>query len=83
VNAGIAPYFFFLSYFFALTGVGLVAHYGDHERRLSEGSRLKMVIGLLVLSIGIVVAVLQIRPILPSLVMRPGRLTPLRFRSPA
>jgi signal transduction histidine kinase/CheY-like chemotaxis protein len=76
VNAGVAPYFFFLSYFFALAGLGLAAHYGDRELRLSDGARLRIVIGLLVLSVGIGIVVVQIRPLLPSLVMRPGRLTP-------
>src|SRR2546426_981921 len=75
VNAGVAPYFFFLSYFFALTGLAVAAHYGDHQLPLSDGARFKIVIGLLVLSVVIVIAVLQIRPILPSLVMRPGRMT--------
>src|SRR5437867_9739430 len=76
VNAGIAPYFFFLSYFFALTGLGLAAHYGDRQFSLSDGARFKIVIGLLVLSAVIVIAVVQIRPVLPSLVMLPGRMTP-------
>ena len=76
VNAGVAPYFFFLSYFFALIGLGLAAHYGDRELRLSDGARIRIVIGLLVLSVGIGIAVLQIRPLLPSMVMRPGHLTP-------
>jgi len=76
VNAGVAPYFFFLSYFFALIGLGLAAHYGDRELRLSDGARIRIVIGLLVLSVGIGIAVLQIRPLLPSMVMRPGLLTP-------
>ena len=76
VNAGVAPYFFFLSYFFVLTGLALAAHYGDHQLPLSDGARFKIVIGLLVLSAVIVIAVVQIRPILPSLVMPPGRMTP-------
>src|SRR5881628_63873 len=76
VNAGVAPYFFFLSYFFVLTGLALAAHYGDRQLPLSDGARFKIVIGLLVLSAVIVIAVLQIRPILPSLVMPPGRVTP-------
>src|SRR5438445_2212083 len=76
VNAGVAPYFFFLSYFFVLTGLALAAHYGDRQLPLSDGARFKIVIGLLVLSVVIVIAVLQVRPILPSLVMLPGRMTP-------
>jgi signal transduction histidine kinase/ActR/RegA family two-component response regulator len=76
VNAGVAPYFFFLSYFFALAGLGLTAHYGDRQLRLSDRGRLMIMIGLLVLSVAIVLAVLEIRPLLPSMVMRPGRLTP-------
>src|SRR3989442_1029966 len=76
VNAGVAPYFFFLSYFFVLTGLALAAHYGDHQLSLSDGARLTIVIGLLVLSAVIVIAVVEIRPILPSLVMPPGRMTP-------
>src|SRR5439155_7815301 len=72
----VAPYFFFLSYFFVLTGLALAAHYGDHQSPLSDGARFKIVIGLLVLSAVIVIAVVQIRPILPSLVMPPGRITP-------
>src|SRR3989442_11056345 len=76
VNAGVAPYFFFLSYFFALMGLALATHYGDRELRLTDGAWLRIVIGLLVLSVAIAIAVLQIRPILPSLVMPPGRMTP-------
>src|SRR5436309_13540585 len=76
VNAGVAPYFFFLSYFFALIGRGLAAHYGDRELRLSDGARIRIMIGLLVLSVGIGIAVVQIRPLLPSMVMRPGHLPP-------
>src|SRR3989454_569540 len=76
VNAGVAPYFFFLSYFFALMGLALATHYGDRELRLTDGAWLRIVIGLLVLSVAIAIAVLQIRPILPSLVMLPGRMTP-------
>jgi signal transduction histidine kinase len=76
VNAGVAPYFFFLSYFFALVGLGLAVHYGDRELRLSHGARLRIAIALLALSVGIGIAVVQIRPLLPSMVMPPGRLTP-------
>lgn len=76
VNPGVAPYFFFLSYLTGFLGIGLATHYGDRRFPLRDRERLWVGLGVLCLSILIVITVLQIRPILPSLVMKPGRLTP-------
>jgi len=76
VNPGVAPYFFFLSYLSPLVGIGLAAHVGARPWPLSDRGRLWIAAGILGLSLLIVAAVLQVRPLLPSLVMRPGRLTP-------
>jgi len=40
VNAGIAPYFFFLSYFAGLVGIGLAAHCGERSFPLTGRGRL-------------------------------------------
>ena len=76
IDPGVAPYLFFASYLAALTGIGLGTHYAD--RRLSLSDRLRWVCGgaAVALVIGIVAAVLAVQPLLPPLVMKPGRLTP-------
>ncbi len=76
VNPGVAPYFFFSSYLAAFAAIGLATHYGDRHVPLSDRGRFWIATGTLGLSILLVLVVLQIRPFLPSLVMRPGRLTP-------
>src|SRR5437867_8432928 len=48
-NAGIAPYFFFLSYFAGLAGSGLAAHCGERSFPLTGRSRLAIGAGGIVL----------------------------------
>src|SRR5919108_2474949 len=74
VNAGIAPYFFFLSYFAGLAGIGLAAHCGDRGFPLTGRGRLAIGVGVVVLSGMLTVAVLHVRPILPP--VAGGRFTP-------
>src|SRR5262249_8552008 len=83
VDAGIAPYFFFLSYLSALAGVRLAAYCGSRPLPMSDRTRVHIGIGLFFLSLAIVGAVITVRPMLPSLVMRPGRLTPFAVWSAA
>src|SRR5262249_35144315 len=72
VHAGIAPYFFFLSYLAGLIGIGLASHYGDRCLVLSARGRLLIALGAVALMGGLVLGVLQARPLLPPLVMAPG-----------
>src|SRR5437899_3464927 len=76
VDPGVGPYFFFGSYFAALTGAGLGTHYADRGLSLTDRRRWMIVASIVALSVAIVFAVLIVQPLLPSLVMRPGRLTP-------
>jgi len=76
VDAGIAPYFFFLSYLSALVGIGLATNYGGRQFAMSDRTRVKAGIGVFLLSLLIVMIVLAVKPFLPSMVMSPGRLTP-------
>jgi signal transduction histidine kinase/CheY-like chemotaxis protein len=74
VNAGIAPYFFFLSYFAGLTGIGLAAHCGERSFPLTGRGRLAIGAAVVVLSGVLMTAVLNVRPLLPPVVA--GRFTP-------
>src|SRR6267142_1731960 len=74
VNAGIAPYFFFLSYFAGLAGIGLAAHCGERGFPLTGRGRLALGAAVVVLSGVLMVAVLQVRPLLPP--VAGGRFTP-------
>src|SRR5438093_7689180 len=57
VNAGIAPYFFFLSYLAGLAGIGLAAHCGDRSFQLTDRARFGIgAVGVL-LSLAVVVGV--------------------------
>jgi signal transduction histidine kinase/CheY-like chemotaxis protein len=76
VNPGIAPYLFFASYLAALTGVALGTQYEDRRLPLTERGRTMVIVGCVVLSAVIAVMVRIVTPLLPSLVMPPGRLTP-------
>src|SRR5712691_11917162 len=76
VDPGVAPYFFFASYVAALTGLGLGNHYANRQLPLTDRGRLMIVVGTVALSVLIVFSVLIVHPLLPPLVMRPGRLTP-------
>jgi signal transduction histidine kinase len=76
VNPGIAPYLFFASYLAALAGVALGTQYEDRQLPLTERDRTMVIVGCVVLSAVIVVMVRIVSPLLPSLVMPPGRLTP-------
>lgn len=76
VHAGVAPYFFLLSYLVAFAGIGLAVHYGDRQFPLSDRARIWIGVAIFFLSLLVVMTVLWLRPLLPSLVMPPGRLTP-------
>jgi len=76
VNPGVAPYFFFASYLAALTGVALGTHYADRDLVLTDALRWLSAGAAVALSIVIVLTVLVVQPVLPPLVMKPGRLTP-------
>ena len=75
VDAGIAPYFFFSSYLAGLAGIGLAAYSGERSFALRDRGRLAIGVGVVALSAVIVVGVLEVRPLLPSMVMKPGRFT--------
>jgi len=81
INPGIAPYYFFASFFAGFLGIGLAAHHGDRPFPLTDRGRFWIGAGVFVLSLIVVVAVLRVRPLLPSLVMPPGRFTPFTLWS--
>src|SRR6267143_1394777 len=74
VNAGIAPYFFFLSYFAGLAGIGLAAHCDERSFPLTGRGRLAIGAAVVVLSGVLMTAVLHVRPLLPP--VAGGRFTP-------
>jgi signal transduction histidine kinase len=76
VNPGVAPYFFFLSYLAVLTGIALATQLGLRRLPLSDRARGWMTAGVLCAGAILVLTVLLVRPHLPSLVMKPGRMTP-------
>jgi len=76
VHAGVAPYFFALTYLGGFAGIALSTHYGRRPLPLTDRARYGLALGLLVLAVVIVAVVVQIRPIVPSFVMPPGRWTP-------
>ena len=76
VHAGVAPYFYSLTYLGAFTGIALSTHYGRRPLPLADRARYGIAASLLVLAVIIVAVVVQIRPIVPSFVMPPGRWTP-------
>src|SRR5262245_53451739 len=76
VNPGIAPYLFFASYLVALTGVAIGTHYPDRQLPLTDRDRRTIVVGCVAFGAVIVLMVRIVCPLLPSLVMPPGRLTP-------
>jgi signal transduction histidine kinase/CheY-like chemotaxis protein len=76
VNPGIAPYLFFASYLAALTGVALGTHYAYRQLPLTDRGRTLVIAGCIALSVVIVVLVRIAGPLLPAVVMSPGRLTP-------
>ena len=76
VHAGVAPYFFVLTYLGAFIGIALATHYGRRGFALADGARSSIALGLTMIALVIMVLVVQIRPIMPSLVMPPGRWTP-------
>jgi signal transduction histidine kinase len=76
VNPGIAPYLFFASYLAALAGIGLGTHFADREFPFTDRARTMIVVGCVALSAVVAFTVGIVAPLLPPLVMRPGRLTP-------
>jgi signal transduction histidine kinase/ActR/RegA family two-component response regulator len=81
VNPGIAPYFFFACFFAGFAGIGLAAHHGDRPFPLTDRARFWIGAGVLVFGVVLVLMVLRVRPLLPSLVMPPGRFTPFTLWS--
>ncbi|MFQ5961615.1 MAG: ATP-binding protein, partial [Candidatus Methylomirabilales bacterium] len=76
VHAGVAPYFLLLSFLVGFAGIGLAVHYGERQLPLSDRARIWIGVAIFFLSILVVLTVIRLRPVLPSLVMPPGRLTP-------
>src|SRR5438309_2177701 len=74
VKAGIAAYFFFLSYFGGLVGMGLAAHCGERSFALTGRGQFAIGAGVVVLSGVLMTAVLQVWPLLPP--VAGGRFTP-------
>jgi len=81
VNPGIAPYFFLTCFFAGLGGISFAAHHGDRPFPLTDRARLWIGAAVFGLSVGIALTVLRVRPLLPSLVMPPGRFTPFTLWS--
>jgi signal transduction histidine kinase len=76
VNPGVAPYFFFACFFAGLVGIGLAASRGERPFPLSDRARFWIGVGVLALGIVIALTVPRVRPLLPSVVMAPGKFTP-------
>src|SRR5213593_4969436 len=68
VNAGIAPYFFLLSYLTGLAGIGLAGHFGERSFQLTDRARFGIGAVVVLLSLAVVVGVIEVRPLLPALV---------------
>ena len=76
VHAGVAPYFFALTYLGGFTCVALATHYGHRTFRITDRTRYGIGVLIAACAVLVIVVVVQIRPHLPSLVMPPGRWTP-------
>ena len=76
VNPGIAPYLFFAGYLVALTGVALGTHHADRHLPLTDRGRRTIVVGCVALGAVVPLMVRIVSPLLPSVVMAPGRITP-------
>jgi len=81
VNPGIAPYYFFACFFAGFLGIGLAAHHGDRSFPLTDRERFWIGAGVFVLSLVVEFGVIRVRPLLPSLVMPPGKFTPFTLVS--
>jgi signal transduction histidine kinase len=81
INPGVAPYYFFACFFAGLAGIGLAAHHGERPFVLTERSRFWIGAGVFALGVVLALAVPRIRPLLPSLVMPPGKFTPFTLWS--
>ena len=81
VNPGIAPYYFFACFFAGLAGIGLAAHHGVRRFELTDRGRFWISTGVFALGLVLILAVPRVSPLLPSLVMPPGRLTPFTLWS--
>ena len=76
VDPGIAPYLFFGSYLAALTGVAAGTHYADRQLPLTDRDRRTIAVGCIVLCAVMALLARLVSPLLPSMVMAPGRITP-------
>jgi signal transduction histidine kinase/ActR/RegA family two-component response regulator len=81
VDPGIAPYYFFACFFAGFAGISLAAHHGDRPFPLTDPERFWIGAGVFALGLVIAFVVLSVRPLLPSLVMPPGRFTPFTLWS--
>ena len=81
VNPGVAPYYFFACFFAGLAGIGLAARHGDRPFPLTERGRLWIGAAVFALAVVLALAVPRIQPLLPSLVMPPGKFTPFTLWS--
>ena len=76
VNPGIAPYYFFACFFAGFAGIGLAAHHGERSFPLTDRQRFWIGAGVFAFALIVEFAVIRVRPLLPSLVMPPGKFTP-------
>jgi PAS domain S-box-containing protein len=77
MDPGIAPYFFFLSYLAAFTGIALAMERRERYFVVSDRRLVGIIVSAACLGILIVLAVLVLRPLLPSPFVRPGRFSPM------
>src|SRR5262249_30726196 len=76
VNPGLAPYYFFACFFVGLAGIALAAQHGVRPFLLTDRERFWITAAAFVLGVLLITTVPRVRPLLPSLVMPPGRVTP-------
>ncbi|HMH50937.1 MAG TPA: GAF domain-containing protein [Candidatus Acidoferrum sp.] len=76
VNPGTAPYYFLACFFAGLAGIGLAAHRGARRFELTDRGRFWISAGVFAFGLVLALTVPRVRPLLPSLVMPPGKFTP-------
>jgi signal transduction histidine kinase/CheY-like chemotaxis protein len=81
VNPGIAPYYFFACFFAGLAGIGVAAQQGARPFVLTDRGRFWISAGAFTLGLGLALSVPRVHPLLPSLVMPPGKFTPFALWS--
>jgi signal transduction histidine kinase len=83
VNPGTAPYYFLACFFAGLAGIGLAAHRGARRFELTDRGRFWISAGVFAFGLVLALTVPRVRPLLPSLVMPPGKFTPFTSWSAA